>query len=44
MDAPSPPPPPAALDAREIRSIFAGIMLAMFLAALDQTIIATARR
>jgi len=42
MDAPSPPPPPAALDAREIRSIFAGIMLAMFLAALDQTIIATA--
>jgi EmrB/QacA subfamily drug resistance transporter len=38
----APPPPAAALDAREIRSIFAGIMLAMFLAALDQTIIATA--
>ena len=35
-------PPPAPLDAREIRSIFTGIMLAMFLAALDQTIIATA--
>ncbi|MFI5013046.1 MAG: MDR family MFS transporter [Hyphomicrobiales bacterium] len=43
MSAPTPlPPPPAALDAREIRSVFAGIMLAMFLAALDQTIIATA--
>ena len=35
-------PPPAVLDAREIRSIFLGITLAMFLAALDQTIIATA--
>jgi EmrB/QacA subfamily drug resistance transporter len=35
-------PQPAPLDAREIRSIFTGIMLAMFLAALDQTIIATA--
>jgi EmrB/QacA subfamily drug resistance transporter len=35
-------PPPAPLDAREIRSIFSGIMLAMFLAALDQTIIAAA--
>jgi EmrB/QacA subfamily drug resistance transporter len=35
-------PQPAPLDAREIRSIFTGIMLAMFLAALDQTIIAAA--
>jgi EmrB/QacA subfamily drug resistance transporter len=43
MNASLPPPPvPAKLDAREIRSIFSGIMLAMFLAALDQTIIATA--
>jgi EmrB/QacA subfamily drug resistance transporter len=32
----------APLDAREIRAIFSGITLAMFLAALDQTIIATA--
>src|ERR1700722_18061437 len=38
----SPPRPAAALDAREIRSIFTGIILAMFLAALDQTIIAAA--
>jgi EmrB/QacA subfamily drug resistance transporter len=43
MDAPpAPKPQVAALDTREIRSIFLGIMLAMFLAALDQTIIATA--
>src|ERR1700682_3420273 len=43
MSTPHPlPPPPAARDAREIRSICSGIMLAMFLAALDQTIIATA--
>ena len=35
-------PPATALDAGEIRSIFTGITLAMFLAALDQTIIATA--
>jgi EmrB/QacA subfamily drug resistance transporter len=42
MNAPVTAPPPAALDAREIRSIFTGITLAMFLAALDQTIIATA--
>jgi EmrB/QacA subfamily drug resistance transporter len=43
MNAPIlPPSPVAALSAREIRSIFSGIMLAMFLAALDQTIIATA--
>jgi EmrB/QacA subfamily drug resistance transporter len=41
-DTVPPPPPVAALDAREIRSIFVGIMLAMFLAALDQTIIAAA--
>jgi EmrB/QacA subfamily drug resistance transporter len=34
--------PPAPLDAREISAIFAGITLAMFLAALDQTIIAAA--
>ncbi len=36
------PPPAPPLDAREIRAIFLGITLAMFLAALDQTIIATA--
>jgi EmrB/QacA subfamily drug resistance transporter len=42
MNAPITAPPPPALDAREIRSIFSGVTLAMFLAALDQTIIATA--
>src|SRR6516165_6120910 len=42
--AESPPaiPAPAALSPREIGAIFAGITLAIFLAALDQTIIATA--
>ena len=34
--------PPAPLDHATIRSIILGIMLAMFLAALDQTIVATA--
>jgi EmrB/QacA subfamily drug resistance transporter len=36
------PQAPAALDHTEIRSIVIGIMLAMFLGALDQTIVATA--
>jgi EmrB/QacA subfamily drug resistance transporter len=35
-------PPDAALSHADIRSILIGIMLAMFLAALDQTIVATA--
>ena len=39
MDAAAPPQP---LTHREIRSIIFGIMLAMLLAALDQTIVATA--
>ena len=34
--------PPAPLDHAAIRSIILGILLAMFLAALDQTIVATA--
>ena len=34
--------PPAPLDHATIRSIILGILLAMFLAALDQTIVATA--
>ncbi|HEX3442734.1 MAG TPA: MDR family MFS transporter [Pseudolabrys sp.] len=34
--------PPRALEHREIRTIMIGIMLAMFLGALDQTIVATA--
>ncbi len=41
MDQPT-PSAPAALSHAEIRTIIIGIMLAMFLAALDQTIIATA--
>jgi EmrB/QacA subfamily drug resistance transporter len=40
-DAP-PIAPPAALTQREIRTILMSLMLTMFLAALDQTIIATA--
>src|ERR1700760_2078452 len=41
--APQPAAPqPGALTPREISSIFAGITLAMLLAALDQTIIAAA--
>ncbi|MCG7392974.1 MFS transporter [Microvirga sp. ACRRW] len=41
MDQPKPPATPA-LSHAEIRTIIIGIMLAMLLAALDQTIIATA--
>ena len=37
-----PPPEPRALTHPEIRTIVLGIMLAMFLGALDQTIVATA--
>src|SRR5262245_41940250 len=36
------PPEPQALSHPEIRTIVLGIMLAMFLGALDQTIVATA--
>jgi EmrB/QacA subfamily drug resistance transporter len=42
---PAPPPQhdaPRALEHRDIRTIMIGIMLAMFLGALDQTIVATA--
>ncbi|HUD87946.1 MAG TPA: hypothetical protein VMR17_16000, partial [Xanthobacteraceae bacterium] len=35
-------PPPAPLDHATIRAIVAGIMLAMFLSALEQTIVAPA--
>ena len=42
MDARVEPAPPKPLTHAEIRSIIFGIMLAMLLAALDQTIIATA--
>ncbi len=42
MDASTPPLAPAPLTHREIRAIIVGIILAMFLAALDQTIVATA--
>ena len=35
-------PAPAALDHAEVRAVVIGIMLAMFLGALDQTIVATA--
>jgi EmrB/QacA subfamily drug resistance transporter len=43
MDAPKgPEPQPALLDHAEIRAIIIGILLAMLLAALDQTIVATA--
>jgi EmrB/QacA subfamily drug resistance transporter len=37
-----PPPQPRALSHAEIRTIFFGVMLATFLAALNQTIVATA--
>src|SRR5215210_190515 len=37
-----PEPPPAPMSHREVRSIIAGIVVAMLLAALDQTIVATA--
>src|SRR6266513_4135314 len=39
---PEAPPEPPALTHPEIRTIVIGIMLAMFLGALDQTIVATA--
>ncbi|HEY9216344.1 MAG TPA: MFS transporter, partial [Ancylobacter sp.] len=42
MDARSPEPEPAFLPHAEVRTIIIGVMLAMFLSALDQTIIATA--
>lgn len=42
MDARSPHDVAAPLDHAEIRTIIIGVMLAMFLSALDQTIIATA--
>ncbi len=42
MDATTPPLAPAPLTHREVRSIIVGIILAMLLAALDQTIVATA--
>src|SRR5262245_55237173 len=41
--APAPTPPvPAPLPPAEVRAIFVGLMLAAFLSALNQTIIATA--
>lgn len=42
MDAVSPAAPPAPLSHPEVRRIIVGVMLAMFIAALDQTIVATA--
>lgn len=42
MESPPDAPAKAALTPAEIRSIFYGLMLAMFLSALDQTIVATA--
>ena len=42
MDAAPAAEPPAPLSHAEVRTIVVGIMLAMFLAALDQTIVATA--
>src|ERR1700749_4821199 len=41
-EAPRRPAPPEPLDHATIRSIIAGIMLAMFLSALEQTIVAPA--
>src|SRR6185295_16729526 len=35
-------PPPAPLDKREVRTILMSLLLTMFLAALEQTIVATA--
>lgn len=40
--APEPPAPAAALTHRQVLVIFSGLMLGMLLAALDQTIVATA--
>ena len=42
MDAVTPAARPAPLSHAEVRTIIIGVMLAMFLAALDQTIVATA--
>ena len=42
MPAPVPPPSSADLTARQRRLILSGLMVAMFLAALDQTILGTA--
>ncbi len=42
MTLPDAPSAPAALDHAAVRSVVFGIMLAMFLGALDQTIVATA--
>src|SRR5687768_5563083 len=42
MSATQAEPVPAALDHATVRSIVVGVMLAMFLAALDGTIVATA--
>src|SRR5580692_909768 len=36
------PPPARSIDARELRLVFGGLMLALVLAALDQNIVATA--
>ena len=42
MDQTLPPRPQGTLDHAQIRTILVGVMLAMFLGALDQTIVATA--
>ena len=42
--APAPTAPPALLTHRQILAIFSGLMIGMFLAALDQTIVATSIR
>src|ERR1700709_1560486 len=42
MDSPAIESPSSTLSQADIRSIFSGILLAMFLASLDQTIVATA--
>jgi EmrB/QacA subfamily drug resistance transporter len=44
MSAPAPAAPPALLSHRQILTILAGLMIGMFLAALDQTIVATSIR
>src|SRR5580700_7711105 len=38
----TPPPSQPGIDARELRLVFGGLMLALVLAALDQNIVATA--
>src|SRR5271156_2040374 len=40
--SPSDPKPPAQLSHRQILLVFSGLMLGMFLASLDQTIVSTA--